>query len=78
MSGGKKNKNHRVGSSVGLIAVPLQFGLYVFGQLSKWFTFSVVCQLIVWCVVPVFTLTGNGSPSKNSVIFAKYIKKRHH
>jgi hypothetical protein len=38
--GGKKNKKHRVGLSVGLLAVPLQYGLYVFGFLSKWFTFS--------------------------------------
>jgi hypothetical protein len=35
--GGKKNKKHRVGLSVGLLAVPLQYGLYVFGHLSKWF-----------------------------------------
>ncbi|MDZ4757105.1 MAG: hypothetical protein SGJ10_03065 [Bacteroidota bacterium] len=33
----KKNKKHRFGLSVGLLAVPLQYGLYVFGHLSKWF-----------------------------------------
>jgi len=38
--GGEKNKKHRVGKSVGLLAVLLQYGLYVFGHLSKWFTFS--------------------------------------
>ena len=36
---GEKNKKHRVGLSVGLLAVPLQYGLYVFGHLSKWFVF---------------------------------------
>jgi hypothetical protein len=34
-----KNKKHRVGMSVGLLAVLLQYGLYIFGQLSKWFVF---------------------------------------
>jgi hypothetical protein len=50
--GGKKNKKHRVGLSVGLLVVPLHYGLYVFGHLSKWFVFgfmfkfwSVVCRL---------------------------------
>jgi hypothetical protein len=38
----KKNKKHWVGLSVGLLAVPLQNGLYVFGHLSKWFVF-VLC-----------------------------------
>ena len=37
--GGGKNKKHRVGLSLGLLAVPLQYGLYVFGHLSKWFVF---------------------------------------
>ena len=37
--GGEKNKKHRVGLSVGILAVSLQNGLYVFGHLSKWFVF---------------------------------------
>jgi len=37
---GKKNKKHRVGLSVGLLAVELKYGLYVFGHLSKWFVFA--------------------------------------
>lgn len=32
---GKKNRKHLVGLSVGLLAVQLQYGLYVFGHLSK-------------------------------------------
>jgi hypothetical protein len=38
--GGKKNKKLRVGLSVGLPVVELKYGLYVFGQLSKWFVFA--------------------------------------
>ena len=38
---GGENKKHRVGLSVGLLAVPLQYGLYVVGNLSKWFVFYV-------------------------------------
>jgi hypothetical protein len=34
-----KNKKHSVGQRVGLEAVLLQYGLYVFGHLSKWFVF---------------------------------------
>jgi hypothetical protein len=37
------------GRQVGLLAVRLQYGLYVFGHLSKWFTFFsllVVCLLL--------------------------------
>ena len=50
--GGEKNKKHRVGLSVGLLAVQLQYGLYVFGHLSKWFVFGFmfkfwsVCRLV--------------------------------
>ena len=50
--GGKKNKKLRVGLSVGLLAVQLQYGLYVFGHLSKWFVFVLmfkfwsVCRLV--------------------------------
>jgi hypothetical protein len=36
--GGKKNKKHRVGLSVGLLVARLKYGLYV-GHLSKWFVF---------------------------------------
>jgi len=36
--GGEKNGKHRVG----LLAVPLQYGLYVFGHLSKWFVFVLM------------------------------------
>jgi hypothetical protein len=49
--GGKKNKKHRVGLSVGLLDVQLQYGLYV-GHLSKWFVFVLmfkfwsVCRLV--------------------------------
>ena len=49
--GGKKNKKHRVGLSVGLLVVPLEYGLYV-GHLSKWFVFVLmfkfwsVCRLV--------------------------------
>jgi len=39
--GGKKNKKLRVGLSVGLLAVPLEYGLYV-GHLSKWFVFALM------------------------------------
>ena len=46
--GGKKNKKHRVGLSVGLLAVELKYGLYVFGHLSKWFVF--ILMFIFWSV----------------------------
>jgi hypothetical protein len=46
---GGKNKKHRVGKSVGLLAVPFEYVRYV-GHLSKWFVLvllfnfrSVVC-----------------------------------
>jgi len=47
-----KNKKHSVGQRVGLDAVFLQYGLYVFGHLSKWFVFVLmfkfwsVCRLV--------------------------------
>jgi hypothetical protein len=50
-SGGKKNKKHQVGKSVGLLAVPLQYGLYVFGRLSKWFSFSCLSVNCLLCRV---------------------------
>ena len=42
--GGKKNKKHRVG----LLAVPFEYGLYVFVQLSKWFVFVLMFKF--WSV----------------------------
>jgi hypothetical protein len=47
-----KNKKHSVGQRVGLDAVQLQYSLYVFGHLSKWFVFVLmfkfwsVCRLV--------------------------------
>jgi hypothetical protein len=41
---GQKNKKHRVGKSVGLFVVRLQYRFYVFGHLSKWFTFFYFCH----------------------------------
>jgi hypothetical protein len=61
----EKNKNHSVGQRVGLDAVQLQYGLNVFGHLSKWFVFvlrfklSSVCCLVngrptigyIYCII---------------------------
>jgi len=47
--GGKKIKNIGSAMSVGLLAVRLLYRFYVFGHLSKWFTFFsflVVCLLL--------------------------------
>ena len=52
-----KNKKHRVGLSVGLLAVPLQYGLYVFGHLSKWFV--LVFMFKFWSVGRLW----NGRPT---------------
>jgi len=47
----EKNKKHRVGLSVGLLAVPFEYVRYV-GHLSKWFVFVLlfkfwsVCRLV--------------------------------
>lgn len=46
--GGGKNKKHRVCLSVGLLAVQLQYCLYVFGHLSKWFVFFLMFKF--WSV----------------------------
>jgi hypothetical protein len=46
--GGEKNKKHRVGLSVGLLSVSLEYGLYV-GHLSKWFVFGFMFKF--WSVV---------------------------
>jgi hypothetical protein len=43
-----KNKKHSVGQRVGLEAVLLQYGLYVFGHLSKWFVFVLMFKF--WSV----------------------------
>ncbi len=55
--GGEKNKKHRFGLSVGLLAVPLQYGLYVFGHLSKWFVFVLMFK--IWSVCRLV----NGRPT---------------
>jgi hypothetical protein len=47
--GGGKNKKHRVGLSVGLLAVLLQYGLYIFGHLSKWFVFVLMFKFWLFC-----------------------------
>jgi hypothetical protein len=47
--GGEKNKKHRVGLSVGLLAVPLQYGLYVFGHLSKWLVLVLMFKFWSFC-----------------------------
>ena len=44
---GKKNKKLRVGLSVGLLAVPLEYGRY-FGLLSKWLVFGLMSKF--WSV----------------------------
>ncbi len=46
--GGKKNKKHSGGQRVGLDAVLLQYGLYFFGHLSKWFVFVLMFKF--WSV----------------------------
>jgi hypothetical protein len=43
--------------SVGLLAVPLQNGLYVFGHLSKWFVFVLMFKF--WSVCHIW----NGRPT---------------
>ncbi|MBA3284920.1 MAG: hypothetical protein H0U27_07655 [Nitrosopumilus sp.] len=53
-SGGKKNKKHRVGKRVGLLVVRLQYGLYVFGRLSKWFAFSCLSVNCLLCRVCLY------------------------
>ncbi len=40
LCGGGGNKKHIVGQRVGLLAVPFEYGLYVFCHLSKWFVFG--------------------------------------
>jgi len=52
--GGEKNKKHWVGLNVGLLAVPLQYGLYVLGLLSKWFTFSCLSVNCLLCRVGLY------------------------
>ena len=45
--GGGKDKKHWVGLSVGLLAVPFEYGRY-FGHLSKWFVFVLMFKF--WSV----------------------------
>lgn len=62
----KKIKKHWGGLSVGLLAVPFQYGLYVFGHLSKWFVFVLMFKF--WSVYRLW----NGRPTigYNSQIYA--------
>ena len=53
----KKIKKHWGGLSVGLLAVPFQYGLYVFGHLSKWFVFVLMFKF--WSVYRLW----NGRPT---------------
>ena len=52
--------------SVGLLAVPFQYGLYVFGHLSKWFVFVLMFKF--WSVYRLW----NGRPTigYNTCIYA--------
>jgi len=61
-----KNKKHSVGQRVGLDAVLLQYGLYVFGHLSKWFVFVLMFKF--WSVCRLV----NGRPTigYNLIIYA--------
>jgi len=52
-----KNKKHSVGQRVGLDAVQLQYGLYVFGHLSKLFVFGFMFKF--WSVGRLW----NGRPT---------------
>jgi len=52
-----KNKKHNVGQRIGLDAVHLQYGLYVFGHLSKWFVFVLMFKF--WSVSCLW----NGRPT---------------
>jgi hypothetical protein len=52
-----KNKKHSVGLRVGLDAVQLQYGLYVFGHLSKWLVFVLIFKF--WSVGRLW----NGRPT---------------
>jgi hypothetical protein len=45
--------------SVGSVAVQLQYGLYVVGHLSKWFTFFSVFSRLFVVVGSSFTLAAN-------------------
>jgi len=50
---GKIKNTEAKAMSVGLLVVRLLYGLYVFGNLSKWFTFSVFLP-VTFCRVVVF------------------------
>jgi hypothetical protein len=52
LCGGKKNKKHSVGQRVGIDAVQLQYGLYVFGHQSKWFVVVLMFKFyVVWSLL---------------------------
>ena len=62
-AGGEKIKNIALAMSVGLLVVRLLYRCYVFGHLSKWFTFSqfiFVCLLL--CCRPLHLLPTYLSP----------------
>ena len=59
----KKIKKHWGGLSVGLLAVPFQYGLYVFGHLSKWFVFVLMFKF--WSVYRL----RNGRPTIGYNVF---------
>ena len=59
----KKIKKHWGGLSVGLLAVPFQYGLYVFGHLSKWFVFVLMFKF--WSVYRLW----NGRPTIGYNVF---------
>ena len=75
--GGGKNKKYRVGKSVVLLVVRLQY-FYVFGQLSKWFVFVLMLNfrsvVVVGTVVLSLAITSyvrNPKPKKTPFGCAK-------
>ena len=65
---GKKIKKHLVGLRVSLLAVQLQYGLYILDHPSKLafhFMYKVVCLVVV---VSSVRLACNGSLSKNQIL----------
>ena len=63
----KKIKKHWGGLSVGLLAVPFQYGLYVFGHLSKWFVFVLMFKF--WSVYRL----RNGRPTIGYNVFRLHV-----
>ena len=64
----KKIKKHWGGLSVGLLAVPFQYGLYVFGHLSKWFVFVLMFKF--WSVYRLW----NGRPTIGYNVFGLCVR----